>query len=158
MDRLETLAQTYNQAPWRNQLRIIGLFSLILVLIALVAGIYLTVSARSAAVGRSIQKSQRDLSRLDREIEDLQSQLAIILSSREMQLRAEYLGYQPIISEQIVYLDIPGYTARQTAQLAPASQRNPPPAPVMPPQYTESLLVWLRRTADRSYQMIGLEP
>ena len=145
MNHLENLAQTYSQAPWRRQLQIIGLFSLVLVSIALVAGIYLNVSAKSAAVGRDIQAMQSDIEDLDREIEDLQSELATILSSSAMEARALQLGFAPLPAEQTVYLKIPGYVARQPVTLAPNSQRTVVSAPVLPAQYTESLFDWAKR-------------
>ncbi|MGB2910232.1 MAG: hypothetical protein WBB55_06595, partial [Anaerolineales bacterium] len=64
-------------------MQFIGLFSLFLVFIALVAGIYLNVSARTAKVGRDIQYMKKQIETLDREIEDKQSQLAYLLSDRE---------------------------------------------------------------------------
>lgn len=145
MNHLETLAQTYAQAPWRKQLQLVGLFSLILVSIALIAGIYLNVSAKAAAVGRDIQSMQQEIEALDREIEDLQSQLAMILSYSEMQARAQKLGFAPLPPEQTVYLLIPGYTARSPVVLAPNAQRKLVSAPVLPEQYTESLFDWARR-------------
>jgi cell division protein FtsL len=145
MNHLENLAQTYAQAPWRRQLQIIGLFSLVLVSIALVAGIYLNVSAKAAAVGRDIQVMQVEIDELDREIEDLQSHLATILSSSEMEARALKMGFAPLPAEQTVYLNIPGYVARQPVVLAPNSQRTIVGASVLPAQYTESLFDWARR-------------
>lgn len=145
MNHLESFAQTYAQAPWRRQLQIIGLFSLVLVSIALVAGIYLNVSAKAAAVGRDIQAKQTEIETLDREIEDLQSQLATVLSSTEMEARALKMGFAPIPTEQTVYLMIPGYAARQPVVLAPNSQRTLVSASVLPEQYTESLFDWARR-------------
>jgi cell division protein FtsL len=111
MNHLESFAETYAQAPWRRQLQLIGLFSLVLVSIALVAGIYLNVSAKASAVGRDIQSMQREIEILDRDIEDLQSQLAIVLSYSDMEARALKLGFAPVPAEQTVYLNIPGYTA-----------------------------------------------
>ncbi|OGO39408.1 MAG: hypothetical protein A2W35_13295 [Chloroflexi bacterium RBG_16_57_11] len=145
MNHLETFAQTYAQAPWRKQLQLIGLFSLVLVSIALVAGIYLNVSAKASAVGRDIQAMQRETEILDRDIEDLQSQLAIVLSYDDMEARAHKLGFEPVPAEQTVYLNIPGYTARPPVTLAPNIQRTLPSAPVLPAQYTESLFDWARR-------------
>jgi cell division protein FtsL len=145
MNHLETLAQTYAQAPWRRQLQLIGLFSLVLVSIALVAGIYLNVSAKAAAVGREIQSMQTQIETLDREIEDLRSQLATVLSSTEMEARALRLGFAPLSPEQTIYLKIPGYTDRQPVVLAPNSQRTLVSAIVLPEQYTESLFDWARR-------------
>ncbi len=158
MDKLESFAQSYAQAPWRKQLQIIGLFSLGLVALALVAGIYLTVSARAAAVGRDIQEKQRSITALDREIEDLQAQLALILSSAEMEARARKLGFEPLAPDQIIYLDIPGFAERPTAELAPASQRSAPPAPGLPPEYTESLFTWLQRYMNEAYASLGVNP
>jgi cell division protein FtsL len=145
MNHLETFAQTYAQAPWRRQLQIIGLFSLILVSIALIAGIYLNVSAKATAVGRDIQTKQDQIETLDREIEDLQSQLATVLSSTEMEARALKMGFAPIPAEQTVYLMIPGYADRQPIMLAPNSQRTLVSAPVLPERYTESLFDWAKR-------------
>jgi len=145
MNHLESFAQTYAQAPWRKQLQLIGLFSLVLVSIALVAGIYLNVSAKASAVGRDIQAMQRESDVLDRDIEDLQSQLAIVLSYTEMQARAQKLGFAPVPAEQTVYLNIPGYTARPPVTLAPNTQRTLPSARVLPSQYTESLFDWAQR-------------
>lgn len=145
MNHLENIAQTYAQAPWRKQLQLIGLFSLILVSIALVAGIYLNVSAKAAAVGREIQSMQDDIEELDREIEDLQSDLATILSASAMEARALQLGFTPLPAEQTVYLKIPGYVARQPVTLAPNPQRTLVSAPVLPAQFTESLFDWAKR-------------
>jgi cell division protein FtsL len=145
MNHLENLAQSYSQAPWRRQLQFIGLFSLFLVSVALVAGIYLSISAKSAAVGRDIQGMQSDIEEIDRDIEDLQSQLATILSSSAMEARALQLGFTLLPAEQTVYLKIPGYAARQPVTLAPNPQRTVVSAPVLPAQYTESLLDWAKQ-------------
>jgi cell division protein FtsL len=159
IDRLENFANAYKQAPWRKQLQIIGLFSLALVVVAMIATVYLTVSARAAAVGRDIQSAQRQVTNLEREIEDLQAQLAAIRSYEQMEDRATKMGYQPLTTEQIVYLDIPGFTARQPAQLAPVSPKVLAAAPVTPPEFSESLFTWLRRQMDGSYDwLVGMKP
>ncbi len=46
MERVYGLTQAYSQAPWRKQLQLIGIFLVVLVFFALVAGIYLSVTAR----------------------------------------------------------------------------------------------------------------
>jgi len=148
MNRIEEFSSTYIQAPWRRQLQFIGLFSLALVIIAMVAGIYLNVSARASTIGREIQYMQNRIENSDREIEDLQSQLAQILSAEEMENRAQKLGFENVATEEILYLVVNGFIERQTAVLAPQSgSRNIPSAPVIPPEYTESIFDWLRRKA-----------
>ena len=147
MNRLEGFAQTYSQAPWRKQLQIIGLFSLALVFIALVASIYLNVSARAATVGRDIQSMQDQIEVFDLEIEDLQSQLALILSWPTMAARAQAMGFQLVGPEDVLYLPVDGYIERQPAVLAPYTEPAIVDAPMMPLEYTESLFDWLKRQA-----------
>lgn len=138
-------AQKSSQAPWRRQIQIVALFSGLLVVIGVVTLIYLTVSARAAATGRRIQKAQANIEAIDREIEDLKSLLASTRSSAEMEARARAMGLEPLSPEQLVYLNIPGYTGQQIPQLAPVAQRTVVSARMRPAEYTESLFAWLRR-------------
>jgi len=157
MDQFENLARSYSQAPWRKQLQVIALFLLIVVLIALVAGIYLNISARATTVGRDIQKMQRDVKRFDRDIEDLQSDLARILSSSQMEARAESLGFIQVPTDEIVYLSVPGYVERPAVILAPTTERTVVRAIAMPPEYTESIFEWLARKAMDWYTILTEE-
>jgi len=149
MDQLEGLAQTYTQAPWRKQMQIIGLFALILVLIALVALLYLNVSARASQIGREIQDMQENIEKMNLEIEDMQSRLSMILSADEMERRALSMGFVMLNSEDVQYLKVPGYSERQSVVLAPRTERNVSSAPVMPLEYTESLFKWFKRQAHQ---------
>lgn len=159
MEHLETLAQSYSQAPWRRQLQLIGLFLLSLVAVAMVAGIYLSVSAKASEVGRDIQRNQKLIEEYDREIEDRESRLAIILSSDEMEARALKLGFQPIQSDQVVYMNIPGYIQQRPVVLAPSSPRELTGAPMVPMQYTESLFTWIqRKLSGKSLVISGVGP
>ena len=146
MNQVESIAQAYSQAPWRKQLQMIGLFSMILVVIALVAVFYLHISAEAAKIGREIQKMQGTIEVREREIEDLQSKLAMLMSSAEMRRRAEAMGFQASIPDETMYILISGYDERQPAILAPSSSRQVVRAPVTPPEYSESLLDWLDRS------------
>jgi len=103
------------------------------------------VSAKAAIVGRDIQSKQDKIEQLDLEIEDLQSQLAMILSWPAMEARARALGFQTVDPEDVLYLPIQGYVERQPAVLAPYTERSIVDAPVLPSEYTESLLEWLNR-------------
>ncbi|MEW5871374.1 MAG: septum formation initiator family protein [Chloroflexota bacterium] len=145
MDHLENLAQSYSQAPWRKQVQFIGLFSLVLVFIAVIAGIYLNVSARAAAIGREIQVMQSDIEELDREIEDMETQLASLNSSELMDKRARDLGFDLIQTDEIMFLVVPGYIERSTAALAPYAEPRLPKVNYLPAEYTESLFTWARR-------------
>ncbi len=60
-----------------------------------------------------------------------------------MREKAMSMGFVPTTSESVVYIKVPGYQGRQTANLAP------PPSPittnttVLSSEYKESLIDWL---------------
>lgn len=157
MEQFENLARNYSQAPWRKQLQVIALFLLLVVLTAMIAVVYLNISARATAVGRDIQVMQTDIENLNRENEDLQSQLAKIRSSSQMEARARTLGFIEIPPDQIVYLDVPGYFERKPVLLAPSQERTVVGAVYVPPEYTESLFDWLYRVAREWYEKMSEE-
>ena len=151
----QQLIHAYKNAPWRMQLQLIGVFSLVVVLVALIAGVYLNVTARAATIGREIQVMEEDILELQRDNADLENQLGLLTSIRTMERRAEDLGFQPINPAEVLYITVPGYAGRQAASLAP------PPGPVMasdsslPPEYTQTLFDWLKETA---LQAVGDQP
>lgn len=160
MENIHQLTQAYSQAPWRRQMYMIGVILLILVCAAIVAGIYLNVTARAAAVGRQIQEMQVrvygyhyltsdegdgivPIEELEQKIANLTSQLANLTSYQVMQERVKDLNLEPIDAEHIQYMEVPGYIDRQTTSLAP------PPEPIVvnaysiDPQFKESLFDWV---------------
>jgi hypothetical protein len=168
---LKQITQAYSQTPWRKQLQVIASFLLVIVSIAIVAGIYLSVTSQAATLGRQIQDMQIRMDgsqRLDLladdgtseesninlvdvvpieelyiEIADLQGQVAMNMSSATMRPKAEAMGFISSVPETTDYVDVPGYQGRQRLQLAP------PPAPevvetnVLASAYRESLIDWL---------------
>lgn len=141
--------QAYKKAPWRFQLQLIGVFSLALVMVSTVAGIYLNVTARAATIGREIQDMQEIRFDQERINEDLATSLAELTSSAKMEERALELGFYQAQSYDINYIVVPGYSGRASIQLAP------PPGPVasnlpdLPREYTQTLLEWFE---EFSYQ------
>jgi cell division protein FtsL len=141
----ERLTQAYEQAPWRKQLQAFALFLLLIIVAALVAGLYLSITARAATIGRNIQSLEATVETVRRENANLQSRLAALSASDEMEKRAASLGFKPVSPEEVMYLVVPGYPGRQPAVLAPANHEVLPGASVTPSEYTESLISWLRR-------------
>jgi hypothetical protein len=135
--------QAYRQAPWRSQFQWIVVFLLALVLLAFVAGIYLTVSEHSATTGREIQQMSADLDSLDSQIADMKTQLAALTSATQMEKRAEAMGFTAIDPATATYLIVPGYVGRQPVVLAPAPGAKSTPASLIRSNYTESLWEWM---------------
>ncbi|OGN94542.1 MAG: hypothetical protein A2Z71_05290 [Chloroflexi bacterium RBG_13_50_21] len=168
MENIHQLTHAYSQAPWRKQMYMIGVILLFLVCAAIIAGIYLNVTARAAAVGRQIQEMQVrvygyhyltgdtgetyvPIEELEQRIANLTSKLAYQTSYAKMQERVQELNLIPIEADRIKYMEVPGYIERQTSSLAP------PPVPVVvnasaiDPEFRESLFEWVtdqvRKTA-----------
>ncbi|MBN2256883.1 MAG: hypothetical protein JW704_03545 [Anaerolineaceae bacterium] len=139
----QRLTQAYRQTPWRTQLQWIGLFLLVLIILATVAGVYLSVSASAAAVGREIQQLEYEREMVAREIADKRTLLAQLTSTRQMALRATELGYAPIQAGSVQYMVIPGYIPRQPASLVTGSAYTGYQPSLVEPRFTQSLLEWI---------------
>jgi len=172
MENIQKLTHAYEQAPWRKQMYMIGVVLLILVSAAIIAGIYLNVTARAAAVGREIQEMQVRLygyhylstqagegavpiEELEQRIANLTSQLAMITSYQVMQERVQDLNLQPINAENIIYMEVPGYIDRQTTSLAPPPEPVVVNANVIDPQFKESLFEWVAEQVQKTARYIS---
>jgi len=144
MREAQQLILAYAQAPWRKQTQLIGLFSLALVLISLIASLYLIVSAQAATRGREIQFMQTEIQDLQRQNADLESQLASLTTAARLDERAKELGLQPAQPEQIVYLEVPGYIPRSPANLAPPVEPAAATGPGISPAFSQPLFDWVK--------------
>ena len=133
----KNLLQAYKQAPWRTQLQWIGIFLLILVGIAVVAGVYLMISGRAAVTGRHIQSLESDITAL-------RTQYAELSSARSLSERAEDLNMSLLNPLEAMYIEVPGYVPPSEPKLAPPPSVEEISTPVLLPEFTASLWDWLR--------------
>jgi cell division protein FtsL len=135
------IIHAYRQAPWRVQRQWVGVFLLVVIGAAMVAAIYLDVTARTAVTGREIQEMRIQITTIQRENADLETKLADLTSTAAMQQRAEKLGYRPVQPGELDYVAVPGFIPPEPAILLAAIdatlQTN-----TLPIEYTESLLEW----------------
>jgi hypothetical protein len=135
----QSLIQAYRQAPWRNQLKWIATFLLGVIVVALVAGLYLSISAQSVAIGLEIQGSNQIKIVIEQDIADLNNQLGDLTAGPAMLTRAKALGYDYVNPSDIEYMLVPGYSGRQTVSLAPQTAPEVYSEPTLNPDYTSSL-------------------
>ena len=147
----------YRQAPWRIQRQWIGMFLLAVLGLAMVAALYLDVTAQAAIAGRAIQDTSAEMIAAQHNNGDLQTKLAELTSTTAMEERAQALGYQSVDASQLEYVIVPGYSAPKPAILTGAPLLQPA-APSIPPEYTQSLLEWLdqRLRAPTADMVIGV--
>ena len=134
------IIHAHRQAPWRVQRQWVGVFLLAVIGASMVAALYLDVTARTALAGREIQELRVEITTVQRENADLETQLAGLTSTAAMQQRAVKLGYRPVQPGELDYVAVPGFARPEPAILLAAIDA-PPPAP-QPSGYTQSLLEW----------------
>jgi cell division protein FtsL len=156
MNNVTQIVQKVRQAPWREQRQWIGLFLLGLVLVAMVAAIYLNVTVRTAIAGREIQMLQAQIADNQRINADLETQLAALTSVAAVQQRAEVLGFQPAKPDDVTYVIVPGYAPRKVVDMS-VHDESDQDAPVLLPDYTESLFDWFTRKLAASVPS-GVQP
>lgn len=140
----------YRMAPWRIQRQWIVNFLLSVIGLAMVAALYLDVTAQAAIAGRQIQSLAFDTTTVQQESADLQTQLAVLTSATAMEQRALDLGYRALDTDEMEYLVVPGYVKPQPDILAIIPQPALS-APTIAPEYNQSLLDWL----DEQFQNLG---
>lgn len=144
----------YKQAPWRLQRQWIGAFLLAVLGLAMVAALYLDVTAQAAISGRVIQDMSSEIITNQQANFDLETKLAELTSNSAMESRAKALGYVAVDSTQLEYLVVPGYAEPKPDILAGISVLKPS-APSVPLEYTESLFDWLSQRL-RNYPTASL--
>lgn len=136
------IIHAYKQAPWRVQRQYIGAFLLGVIVLALVAALYLDLSARTALAGREIQELQLEITAMQRSNADLETELANLTASAVMQQRALLLGYRPVKPGELDYIYVPGYIPPEPDILLAAAD-SPFHTFSLPEEYSQSLLEWL---------------
>ena len=162
----------YTQTPWRKQTYLIGVILLFLVCTAIIAGIYLNVTARAAAMGRQIQEMQVrvygyhyltgdagenyvPIEELEQKIANLNSQLAYLTSYAVMKDRVKKLDLKYIDAFSVEYVDVPGYVERQTTSLAPPPQPVVVNASGIAPEFKQSLYDWVVDQVRKTTEMFS---
>jgi hypothetical protein len=135
------IIHAYKQAPWRVQRQWVGAFLLIVIGGAMIAALYLDVTARTAVAGREIQEFRLEITTVQRGNADLETKLADLTSTAAMQQRAIALGYRPVKPGELDYVAVPGFTKPEPDILLAAEDATPQ-VKTLPAEYTQSLLEW----------------
>src|SRR6266545_629531 len=111
------IIHAHKQAPWRVQRQWVAAFLLFVIGVAMIAALYLDVTARAAVAGREIQEMRFEIIAIQRSNADLETKLAKVTSTAEMERRALQLGYRPVKPGELDYVPVPGYVPPEPAIL-----------------------------------------
>jgi len=147
------LIHAYRVAPWRVQRQWIGNALLLVVVFAMVAALYLTITSRTAIAGREIQDLSEAINYSRQVSSDMETRLAELTSVSSMEERALDMGFRPVQPGEMEYLAVPGYVKQDAVDLS-ASTPSQLSALTIPPEYNQSLLDWMdeRLISARRYQ------
>jgi cell division protein FtsL len=145
MDSVKRFTQAYTQTPWRKQVQVGGLILLSILFAVLFASISLNVNARASTYGREILLLQEEIENQTLINADLRSQLGVLTSPAVLEKRALEMGFKPVVRDEQTYVVVPGYIERYTISIAPPPQPMEKVILTLPPDFTESLVDWVRR-------------
>jgi hypothetical protein len=135
------IIHAHRQAPWRVQRQWVAAFLLFVIGAAMIAALYLDVTARAAVTGREIQEMRFEIIAIQRTNADLETQLAKLTSTAEMERRAVALGYRPVKPGELDYITVPGFFEPEPAILKAAVDVTLPEQ-ALPTEYSQSLVEW----------------
>ncbi len=138
--------QKYQDIPRRFQKQWLTTFIGGLLFVGVVSGIYLNLTARAGITGRQIQELEASIIVNQRANADLQTKIAGTLSKISLEDRAVAAGFEPVTRDNITYLEVPGYFPQQKTELFSPSEDTR--LKEFPPQYSETLFVWLARQLE----------
>ena len=135
------IIHAYRQAPWRVQRQWVGAFLLFVIGAAMIAALYLDVTARAAVAGREIQEMRFEITAIQRSNADLETRLAKLTSTAEMERRALELGYRPVQPGELDYVAVPGFVTPEPEILL-AADDIVAREEALPYEYSQSLIEW----------------
>ena len=127
--------------PLNIQQQWVILFAVAIAVVAMVAGLYLDVTARAAITGREIQNLELEIAENRRTNADYETDFALLMSNQVMQSRAESAGFEMLDYEQAEYMIVPGYLPVDGVQFKIEVVETP--AISASPEFHASLLTWL---------------
>jgi cell division protein FtsL len=139
--KMDHLVLAYKEAPWRTQRKWLVLFLLGTVAVGMITGLYLDVTSRAALAGREVQVLEADIADAQRDNSDLETQLAVLLSTSNLLARAEELGFVPAKPEEVNFMPVTGYFPPEPRVMS--STNGSINSPALDPRFSQSLFGWL---------------
>jgi hypothetical protein len=135
--------QAYKHKPWRSQVKWISQLLLVALLVVLASIIYLELAGEATNVSQQMIILKQERIALKEMIASHQSELARYQSVQALKPKMEAMGFKRYTYEDVVYVIVPGYQAKEDFKLAPSSSEQTFVQPLMRSAYTQSLWDWL---------------
>ena len=135
----------YSEKPWRSQLRRMGNYLAILVILAGVSFASLAVTTQISTYGRYAQDAKVNIQKIQSDIKDLETKMAAATTSRSLQERALEAGYHKVLSYEVIYLVVDGYAGKEEVDFSVKFDLDED-VKALPRDFTISWIEWIDKT------------
>lgn len=135
----------YQEKPWRRQLRRMGTYLAVLVVISVVAFVSLALTTQISTYGRYAQEAKVAIEDIQDDIRDLETQKAAATTSQSLKERSLDAGYHKVLSYEVIYLVVDGYAGKQDIDFSVAFDLDED-VKTLPRAFTISWIEWIEQT------------
>jgi len=118
-------------------------FIAVVAMLALLAGLYLNITATASIAGRQIQNLEVEITANEQINADLETRIATLMADSVLEQRAQALGFEPVDRKTLQYMVVPGYFPPQAVNMISAV--TPAEALSASPEFNETLIDWVSR-------------
>ena len=121
-------------------------FVVIIAMLALLAGLYLNITASASIAGRQIQSIEAEIIANEQVNADLETRIATLMANNILEQRAQALGFAPIERKTLQYMVVPGYFPPQAVNMVATVSTSEILS--SSPEYTETLIDWISKQIE----------
>jgi cell division protein FtsL len=118
-------------------------FIAVVAMLALLAGLYLNITATASIAGRQIQNLEVEITANEQVNADLETRIATLMADSILEQRAQALGFEPVDRKTLQYMVVPGYFPPQAVNMVSAVTSDE--ALSASPEFNETLIDWVSR-------------
>jgi hypothetical protein len=137
------LVASARESGLRFQRQWVVSFVAVVGMLALLAALYLNVTASASIAGRQIQNLEVDIVTNEQVNADLETQIATLMSDSVLEQRAQMMGFAPVDRTKLEYIVIPGYFPSQPVSMI--SSAAPVEILASSPGFNETLIDWISK-------------
>ena len=116
-------------------------FIAVVAMLALLAGLYLNITATASIAGRQIQNLEVEITANEQINADLETRIATLMADSVLEQRAQALGFEPVDPKTLQYMVVPDYFPPQAINMV--STVAPSEALSALPEFNETLIDWI---------------
>ncbi len=135
----------YQEKPWRTQLRRVGTYLAVLVVVAGVSFTSLAITTQISTYGRYAQEAKVEIEKIQGDIRDLETKKAAATTSQSLKERALEASYHKVLSYEVIYLVVDGYAGKEKVDFSVAFDLAEQ-EPTLPSAFTISWIEWIEQT------------